>query len=536
MRVLTAQQMRDIECDAITSGRHSGLDLMERAGAGVVERVLARWPDLAVVPHRAVVLCGPGNNGGDGYVIARLLSERGWEVDVHGMGRVETMPPDAAESRRRWEAIGPVAPLDSVAGEGADLIVDAIFGTGLSRGFAPLDQVGALFHGLFADGFWGHGQEVAPHVVAVDIPSGLDADSGKVLWVDAQWCGDVAAHLTVTFHQPKLGHVLADGPFYCGALEVVDIGLADRSCGVPLARLPDPMQAEPNLGKGHGAHKFDHGHALVVTGGMGRTGAARLAARAALRVGAGLVTLAAPGPAIMECAAQITSLMLRRCDGAEGLTETLGDRRMRAICLGPGLGTGAETRALVHAALRVGADVGRGLSVVLDADALSCFAGAEAEVMPELRSCAVITPHGGEFARLFPDLAERLVARVKTGPAFSKLDATVAAAQRAGCVVVLKGPDTVIASPDGRTCIHAAAYDRAAPWLATAGSGDVLAGIITGLLARGLDPFWAAQAGVYLHVEAARLFGLGLIAEDLPDLLPEVLRRILHGEHGKTAP
>lgn len=537
MRLLTAQQMQQIERAAIDSGRRSGLDLMERAGHGVVDRVLARWPDLARAPHRAVVLCGPGNNGGDGYVIARLLAERGWDVVVHGMGAVATMPPDAAANRRRWEAMGPVAPMEAVTAEGADLIVDAVFGTGLSRAFAPPDRAGALFHNLFADGAWGHAQEVAPYVVAVDIPSGLDADSGRILQGDAPWCGDIAAHLTVTFHQAKHGHMLADGPFYCGALEVVDIGLSDRTQGVPLARLPDPMRAEPTLIKSAGmAHKFDHGHALVVTGGMGRTGAARLSARAALRVGAGLVTVAAPGSAMMECAAQIAALMLRRCDGPEGLAALLSDRRINALCLGPGLGPGSETQAMVHAALRCSGQAGRGLAVVLDADALSCFAGAQAEVMPHIGNCAVITPHGGEFARLFPDLAERLAARAATGPAFSKIDATVQAAKRAGCVVVFKGADTVIADPDGRICVHAAAYGRAAPWLATAGSGDVLAGMITGLLARGFDPFWAAQAAVHMHVDAARLFGPGLIAEDLPDLLPEVLRAIEHGPTEKRRP
>jgi hydroxyethylthiazole kinase-like uncharacterized protein yjeF len=537
MRLLTARQMQQIERTAIASGRHSGLDLMERAGRGVVERVLARWPEFARAPHSAVILCGPGNNGGDGYVIARLLAERGWTVDVHAMGEARAMPSDAAENRRRWEAIGPVAGMEAIAWQGADLIVDAIFGTGLSRGYAPPDPVGTLFHSLFSGGAWGEGTTGAPYVVAVDIPSGLDADSGRILWVDNQWCGAVAAHLTVTFHQPKRGHMLADGPAHCGALEVVDIGLSDRSQGVPMARLPDRTRAEPTLTKGAGpAHKFDHGHALVVTGGMGRTGAARLGARAALRIGAGLVTLAAPGAAMMECAGQVTSLMLRRCDGPEGLVALLADRRINAMCLGPGLGTGPDTAAMVQAALRIGEESGRGLAVVLDADALSCFAGAEADILPQLRNCAVITPHGGEFARLFPDLAERLGARATQGPAFSKIDATRMAAERAGCVVVFKGADTVIADPDGGVCVHAAAYGRAAPWLATAGSGDVLAGIITGLLARGFAPFWAAQAAVHLHVDVARLFGPGLIAEDLPDLLPEVLRGIAERPNGKTAP
>ncbi len=527
MDLLTAQNMRNIETAAIAAGRISGLELMERAGLGVVEAALARWPELAAEPHRAVILCGPGNNGGDGYVVARLLAERGWDVAVFGVGQTADMPSDAAENRRRWEAVGPVAPLEESEGKGADLIIDAIFGIGLSRGYAPPDLVGSLFHRLFSDGFWGHRIEQGPYVVAVDIPSGVDADSGRALWADSQWCGDIGAHLTVTFHRPKLGHMLADGPFHCGALEVVDIGLGDTAQGVPQARLPDPTFTEPSLAKGGDDHKFHNGHAHVLTGGMGRTGAARLAARAALRVGAGLVTLDAPGAAMMECAAQVTAIMLRRCDDADGLRSILDDDRINALCLGPGLGVDDRHRDLVLAALDVAGNRQARLSVVLDADALTAFVGRADTLIAQLPHADVITPHAGEFARIFPDLAERLGARATKGPAFSKLDATVQAAKRAGCVVVFKGADTVIATPDGRACVHAAAYGRAAPWLATAGSGDVLAGMITGLLARGFDPYWAAQAGVHLHVDAARRFGPGLIAEDLPDVIPTILKDVL---------
>lgn len=520
MKLLTAAEMQNLEREAIASGRVTGPGMMERAGQGVVEAALTRWPELRDGPRRAVILCGPGNNGGDGYVIARLLHGQMWDVAVHGMGAAERMPADAGENRRKWEALGVVHPLETVEAEGADLIVDALFGTGLTRAFEPPDQLGALFHGLFADG--PTDLAMPPRVVAVDLPSGLDADSGRVLWSENQWCGEIAAHLTVTFHQPKLGHMLADGPGCCGELVVVDIGLKDRSQGVVAARLPDPLLAEPSLSKNAaGAHKFHHGHAVVLTGGMGRTGAARLAARAALRIGAGLVTLAAPGAAMMECASQVSSLMLRRCDGAKDLLEVLEDRRINALCMGPGLGAGQDRRDLVRAALRSGR---HGLSVVLDADALSCFEGAEEDLVADLPSAAVITPHGGEFARVFPDIAERLGARATTGPAFSKLDAARAAALRAGCVVVFKGADTVIAAPDGQVAIHAAAYERAAPWLATAGSGDVLAGLITGLLARGFGAFQAAQSAVVLHAGAARAFGPGLIAEDLPDMIPQVLR------------
>jgi hydroxyethylthiazole kinase-like uncharacterized protein yjeF len=517
--LLTAAEMRAIERAAIESGRASGLDLMERAGRGVVDAVFAEWPHLAQVPGRAVVLCGPGNNGGDGYVIARLLRAWGWEVAVFAIGAPDQMPPDAARNRARWEEMGVVSPLDAAEFEGADLIVDAIFGTGLSRGFAPPDAVGAAFHAIFANGDRGHGQAMAPKVVAVDIPSGLDADSGRVLGTNGDWVGGIGAHLTVTFHAPKLGHMLAGGPEMCGKLAIVDIGLRTEGQGVPLARLPDPLHAAPSLSKrGAGAHKYTHGHALVLSGPFARTGAARLAARAALRIGAGLVTLAAPGSAMMECAAQVTAIMLRRCDDAGALAGLLQDRRFNALCLGPGLGVDEGTRDLVGAALSTRR------ACVLDADALTAFADAPEALFAQIHDDVVLTPHAGEFARLFPDLAARLDAHADAGPAWSKLDATREAARRAGCTILFKGADTVISAPGGRAVVNAAAYKRAAPWLATAGAGDVLAGMIAGLQARGFSGLEAARTAAWLHVEAARAFGPGLIAEDLPEILPRVLR------------
>jgi len=279
-------------------------------------------------------------------------------------------------------------------------------------------------------------------------------------------------------------------------------------------RISDPTHITrdtlPDLAKGQG-HKFDHGHALVLTGGAGRTGAARLAARGALRMGAGLVTLGVPPAAQMEVAAQITALMLTRIADADGLAAVLQDPRLNALCLGPGLGLD-RARALVPVAL--GPE--RQVSVCLDADALSSFADAPGDLFAMLHDRCVLTPHAGEFARLFPDLADDL-----DGDA--KVAATREAASRCGAVVLLKGPDTVIAHPDGQCAIHAAENDRAAPWLATAGAGDVLAGFITGLMARGLVPMAAGQAAAWLHVECARAFGPGLIAEDLSEMVPRVL-------------
>ena len=266
-------------------------------------------------------------------------------------------------------------------------------------------------------------------------------------------------------------------------------------------------------------HKYDHGHALVLTGGFGRTGAARLAARAALRIGAGLVTVAAPGSAMMECAAHLTAIMLRRCDDADALEALLEDDRVNALCLGPGLGADARAAGLVATALAAGR------ATVLDADALTLIAGDDA-LRARLHDGCVLTPHGGEFARLFPDISARLQAAAPSGPAFSRVDAAREAAAQAGCTVLLKGPDTVVADPSGRASVNAAAYDRAAPWLATAGAGDVLAGMIAGLLARGLPVHDAAASAAWLHVEAARTFGPGLVAEDLPETLPAVLRTL----------
>jgi hydroxyethylthiazole kinase-like uncharacterized protein yjeF len=263
-------------------------------------------------------------------------------------------------------------------------------------------------------------------------------------------------------------------------------------------------------------HKYSHGHALILAGGVGRGGAARLAARGALRVGAGLVTVGPPPAAIIENAAQLNAIMLRPVADADALAEILEDERINALCLGPGLGAGARTMGLVAAAL------GAKRGTVLDADALTSFAEDPSKLFALLHENCVLTPHLGEFARLFPDLAAKLAEPVTKGPAYSKVDAAREAAARAGCVVLLKGPDTVIADPQGRAAINSAHYERAAPWLATAGSGDVLAGMITGLLARGFAPMAAAETAAWLHVEAARKFGPGLIAEDLPEMIPAV--------------
>lgn len=272
------------------------------------------------------------------------------------------------------------------------------------------------------------------------------------------------------------------------------------------------------LGKTPQDHKYGHGHALVLAGGSGQGGAARLAARGALRIGAGLVTVGCPPAAIAEHAAQLNAIMLTPIDSGDELTAQLDDPRINALCLGPAMGQGPRTDALVQAALTARR------ATVLDADALSFYHDQPEALFARTHDRCVLTPHAGEFARLFPDHATTLTREQLHAGGAEKLAVTVRAAQRAGCVVVLKGAATTIADPAGRTARH----DRPAPWLATAGTGDVLAGIVTGLMARGLDAFDAARAAVWLHAEAARRFGPGLIAEDIPEALPRVLKALGH--------
>nr|WP_239113437.1 NAD(P)H-hydrate dehydratase [Shimia biformata] len=538
--------MRAIEKAAIDSGEVTGLELMERAGRGVVEAVFEEWPELAKTSHRAVVLCGPGNNGGDGFVVARLLKEWGWEVEVFLYGDAEKLPPDAKVNYERWGEMGEVKPLavDQLVRSEANvsgaeiLVVDALFGTGLVRRLndeiCHIMSIAAATDS-FAFSKW----------VFVDMPSGVCADSGRGLRAFDPPLPECA--ITVTFHRQKLGHQLADGPSECRLVVVKDIGLnSSPGASAPVRPRPAPQgggEIAPTPGPGanlgvtstsdpilavdapddsvfkNGDHKYSHGHALILSGGAGKTGAARLAARGALRIGAGLVTLGVPHEAQAEVAAQITALMMCEVGDPGALSHVLQDDRINALCLGPGMGL-EPARDLVPVALQ------QKRATVLDADALTGFADAPEVLFDMLHEDCVLTPHEGEFKRLFPDIHARLIAPATTGPAYSKVDATREAAARAGCTVLFKGPDTVIADLTGACSINSAHYDRAAPWLATAGAGDVLAGFIAGLLARGFVPMQAAEIAAWLHVECARTFGPGLIAEDLPEILPRVLQEL----------
>ncbi len=545
--LLTAAQMRAIEQAAIASGEVTGLELMERAGRGVVKAIFEEWPELRATSHRAVVLCGPGNNGGDGFVVARLLKEWGWEVEVFLYGDPEKLPPDARVNYERWRELGECRPLAEAVGTIIDfrprLVLDAVFGTGLTR--APDELLTRVFRDVHTCRC---GSGIEAHIVSIDIPSGVCSDSGRTLHSSESHASPeqdntvfelqngVEADLTVTFHRRKIGHLLGNGAQCAGRVRIVslghplDTGSKSKTWLHEAAGLaPRPLQMhritvrsdEPlglvDVGKCSG-HKYTHGHAVILSGGPGKGGAARLAARGALRIGAGLVTVACPAEALAENAAQLNAIMLRPLAEISDLVETLSDDRITAVCLGPGLGLEEDARAEVTAVL------GAERATVLDADALTAHADDPPSLFDQLHDRCVLTPHAGEFARLFPDIAKKLNAPATKGPAYSKVDATRAAAKRAGCVVLYKGSDTVIAAPDGRRSINSAQYDRAAPWLATAGSGDVLAGFVTGLLARGFDPMSAAETAAWLHVECGLKFGPGLIAEDLPEQLPAVFR------------
>lgn len=511
--LLSGAQMRAIEGAAIASGTVTGLELMERAGSAVVEAIFEEWPDLASDTHVAVVLCGPGNNGGDGFVVARLLQNLGWDVTCHLFGEADRLPPDARANYDRWVAQGTCVPMtDRSAGTVKSmpaLVVDAIFGTGLTRPVEGDPEFVLSNIETIRNDF-------GVRCVSVDIPSGICSDSGRPLGC----CPKV--DLTVSFHTEKLAHRLEYADQHSRKVVVKDIGLphaeqSDERAGY-VWRVEPPAAAD--LAKPAGGQKYTQGHALILSGGAGRTGAARLAARGALRVGAGLVTLGVPPKAQAEVASHITAIMQTPVANADVLTELLWDTRLNALCLGPGLGTGERERALVEAALPLLR------AIVLDADALSMFHKAPKDLFELCHERTVLTPHGGEFARLFPDLAAKLDAVPTQGPAYSKVDATREAAKRAGCTVLFKGAATVIASPDGRCSIHSAQYERAAPWLATAGSGDVLAGIITGLLARGMGPMQASETAAWLHTECAICFGPALVADDISEQLPAVFRAL----------
>jgi hydroxyethylthiazole kinase-like uncharacterized protein yjeF len=495
--LLTPAEMSEADRFAIAAGT-PGIALMERAGLAVADEA-AR---LAKSRGRIVVLCGPGGNGGDGFVAARLLSQRGYAVELGLLGRGDALRGDPALAASRYA--GPVLDAAAIDPAGADCAIDALFGAGLMRDIEGVAKAIIERINAFA--------RAGGRVLAVDVPSGIDGGTGKVRGVA------VEASASVTFFRLKPGHLMLPGRELSGTIRLADIGIPEAALTriAPQAFVNAPAVWRAALPRANAeSHKYARGAVLVLSGSAHRTGAARLAARAALRSGAGIVTLASPPDAVAVNAAHLTAVMVAPFEGAREFEALLADERRRAIALGPGAGVGSALRKLVAAALTRPA---KGRTIVLDADALTSFAG-EADRLKALIARgghgAVMTPHEGEFARLFDGAPE-----VK--PEDDKLARARAAARLMGAVVLVKGADTVVAAPDGRATIG---WDLP-PWLATAGSGDVLSGLVAGLAAQGMAPFEAASAAVWLHGACGRALGEGLIAEDLPEALPGVLRAL----------
>jgi NAD(P)H-hydrate epimerase len=477
--LLSVAQMNEADRLAASAGK-SVFELMENAGRAVAGEIARRW-----TPRPIAVLCGPGNNGGDGFVAALALSQFGWTVKLALAGARDAMSGAALAHAKRWP--GPIESLTPAAIEGAALVVDAVFGSGLNR---PLEA-------RISDTLSLAGQRGIP-IIAVDVPSGVQGDSGAAN-------GAAAAVCTVTFARKKPAHVLLPGRDLCGEVVVADIGIPDAvydTLGINtwenhprlwLEELPRPQ---------FDANKYGRGHALLC-GGYPMTGAARMAARAAARAGAGLTTIAVAEHSLPIYAAALTSIMVYPLATDEDLGKLLADRRYTACLIGPGAGAGDPTRTRALSMLA------SGKAVLLDADAITAFTENPQQLFAAIQGPCVITPHEGEFKRLFSFAGD-------------KLSRARQAAKSSGAVIVLKGSDTVIATPDGRAAINS----NAPPTLATAGSGDVLGGLILGLLAQGMDAFLASCAAVWMHGAAAAGFGPGLLAEDLPDLIPGVLRQL----------
>ena len=482
--LLTVDHMYAADRAAMESGVPGGV-LMANAGAAIAEAMIHRW-----TPRPTCVLCGPGNNGGDGFVVARLLKERGWHISLALLGGREALKGDAATMASRW--CGPVVPLAPDVLDGCALVLDALFGAGLTR---PL---GGAARATIED----LASRCLP-MVAVDVPSGLDGNTGAVLGAAAP------AQLTVTFCRAKPGHLLFPGRDLTGELIVADIGIMDSALGnIPVRTFrngPSLWKDCIPWPKGSG-HKYSRGHAVVVGGPASATGAARLAARAALRAGAGLVTVASPRDAVPIYASQLTAVMVAAVEDDVEFEKILADERKNAFLLGPGGGIDDTTRRRVLAVLA------QGKACVLDADAITVFKTHKNQLFEAIDSECMLTPHEGEFRRLFGIEGDRL-SRAR------------AAAEESGSVVMLKGGDTVVASPDGRAVIN----DNAPPYLATAGSGDVLAGLAVGLMAQGMPGFEAGCVAAWLHGAAAARVGSGLIAEDLSEALPAVLSELHPG-------
>jgi len=477
--LLSACQMRAAEQYMITHGLQS-YALMQRAGEAVAAYVASYYK-----ARKILVLCGTGNNGGDGFILAQNLLAGGENVSIALWGEVKSLKGDAAKAAAQYK--GKVIPLAKAMLNGNPLIIDALFGAGLTR---PVEGAAAqLIHKINATRL---------DVIAVDIPSGVQGDTGEILGVA------ISAAITLTFAYKKYAHVLMPGRIMCGEVIVADIGVSHEAIA-----LLGPLVQENQPALWHGKlpwpkpehHKYHRGHVLVIGGGMQHAGAAKLAALAALRVGAGLVSIVCDKHDLPIYAATALSLITETQDRWKKLLE---DTRINTVLIGPGAGVNRQTRMQVLQAFKARKQM------VLDADALTSFADDPQTLFNTVTSPCIVTPHAGEFARIFKDMRG------------SKIERTLQAARMSHAVVVFKGFDTVIAAPDGRVAVNT----NAPATLATAGAGDVLSGICAGLLAQGMEAFDAACAAAWMHGEAAKQQGEGLIAEDLPQRLPSVLHML----------
>lgn len=474
IELLTPKQMN--EADHLTiEGGVPGIQLIQSAGDVLLMAVHSHFANA----HDVLIVSGIGNNGGDGFVLAERLANSGRNVSVTILGDASDISGDA---KLAYDAMPDTIKYDDHPNyDNYDLIVDAIFGAGLCR----------EIKGIYAEAV-SQINTSPTKVLSVDLPSGINGATGHILGCAVQ------ADVTATFFRKKPGHILCPGRFYCGEIALGQIGIQNAvldeiapACYLNAPHLwldnypfPDPL-----------GHKYDKGHALAISAGLEKSGAARLMAKASLRIGAGLVTIACPQDTLSAHAARTDAIMLSPMDG---LNDLLSDARINSICLGPGLDPDVHTRQLVEDVLKLDK------SIVLDAGALTAFSNKPDDLFSAIGSRAaptILTPHDGEFARLFPEIDKSI----------GKIDQAKVAANLAGATIILKGPDTVIAEPNGRIAVS----NNAPAWLATAGSGDVLCGMISGLLAQGMPEFEAACAAVWFHGEAGNISGPGLISSEL---------------------
>ncbi|MEO9640873.1 MAG: NAD(P)H-hydrate dehydratase [Lentilitoribacter sp.] len=486
--LLTPEQMSKADALTIESGI-AGIELMRRAGAFIFEVLHQHFPKVKTV----LVVAGVGNNGGDGFILAELLKRYGYDVAVTIIGDNTKI---AGDARLAFDKMSKdIQPIKNPDFDDYHLIVDGIFGAGLKR--EVKGDFADIIHAINAS---------ATQILAIDLPSGINGQTGKV-----SGCA-IKAQATATFFRYKPGHILFPGRELCGKVYLGQIGISEKVLNQISPRLnlniPVLWQDHYPILKATG-HKYSRGHTLSVSAGLDKSGAARLMAKAALRMGAGLVTIACPSETLSAHAARTDAIMLSKMDNEHELSNILDDKRINAVCVGPGLDPNEQTRSITKIILNTDK------SVVLDAGALTAFSDEPCALFDLIKarsSPTILTPHDGEFARLFPVLTLSQ----------DKVKRTKIASETSSATVVLKGPDTVIAKGSN----NAAITSNAPPWLATAGSGDVLCGIITALLAQGMPEFEAACAGVWFHGEAGAKAGPGLISSDLEIALKDVIQNI----------